>query len=280
MRPGHTGRNFCTGYDLILEKITSRKNERLRAAAQLAASPRARQESGLFLAEGARLCADAAGSGLAVERAFFTAQALEKYAPYAERILRAAKEAYEVEEHAAALLSETKSPQGVFCVCRAPRLGLTPAGVKPDGRYLILERLQDPGNLGTILRTAEALGVDGVALAGACCDPFGPKALRAGMGAAFRLPLFLTESLAECAAAFRAAGIPVYAAVPAQDAEPVTACDFRGGAAIAVGNEGSGLTPEGAAACEKRVTIPMRGRAESLNAAASAAILLWELCRA
>ncbi len=261
----------------MTERITSRKNDAVRAAARLAQSAAARRESGLFLCEGARLCADAALSGAAIESLFFTEKAEEKYAAYLAPIERAAKRAFLVSEPVEDLLSCTGASQGVFCVCRmAEKRG---EAELPLTHCLALETLQDPGNLGTALRTAEALGIGSVLLAGECCDVYSPKVLRASMGAVFRLPIFFAESLPEALGRLSARGFFSCAAVPDSAAEPVTRVDFSCPCVMAVGNEGNGLSREAIEACDRRVTIPMLGRAESLNAASSAAILMWEMTR-
>lgn len=257
--------------------ITSRKNETVRSAALLGTDAGARRSTGLFLAEGARLCADAAVSGLPVKQLFYTPQAMEKYGSYLEKIIAVSGECYEVEPHVAEVLASTKSSQGIFCVCSQRQRSGTE--LAPGGRYLALETIQDPSNLGAVLRTAEALGIGGVLLCGACCDVYGPKALRAGMGAVFRLPLYFAESAAQALTDLNQRGFLTLAAVPDRDAKPVTAMDFSAGAVMAVGNEGSGLTAEAVSACAEQVTIPMLGRGESLNAASSAAILMWEMMR-
>lgn len=263
----------------MAERITSRNNPMIRDAARLASSADYRREQGLFLAEGARLCEDAAKSGVAVRTLFCTARACEKYAGYLAEIRPVAQHVFEVEDHVAALLSGTKNTQGVFCVCESTARARRTADMAPRCHYLALENIQDPANLGAVLRTAEALGLGGVLLAGDCCDAYSPKALRAGMGAVFRLPLFFAESMAAAAAQLNRSGFLTLAAVPDPGAENITAVSFARPAVIAVGNEGNGLTREAVAACAKTVTIPMRGRAESLNASASAAILMWEMMR-
>ena len=140
--------------------------------------------------------------------------------------------------------------------------------------------MQDPGNLGTILRTAEALGIGRVVLLGDCCDPLSPKALRASMGAVFRLGLSLEPSRQGLFSRLRGEGFRLLASVPDSAALPVTEVDFsQGPCAVFIGNEGNGLSQETIAQC-RRVTIPMAGRAESLNASAAATILLWEMARA
>lgn len=261
----------------MTERITSRKNELVRTAARLTQSAARRRESGLFLAEGARLCADAARSGVPVRQLFFTARAAEKYASYLEPVREAAERSYEIADPVADLLSGTDASQGVFCVCSMKKSRLLEE--LPQTHCLALETVQDPGNLGTILRTAEALGLGSVLLAGECCDVYSPKVLRASMGAVFRLPVFFCGSLPEALRALHERGFLSCAAVPDDSALPVTRTDFSRPCLMAVGNEGNGLSAEAIAACQRRVTIPMLGRAESLNAASSAAILMWEMMR-
>lgn len=263
----------------MAERITSRKNTIIRDAARLGSSAEFRREQGLFLAEGARLCGDAAKSGAVIRTLFCTAQAQEKYAEYLAEIRNAAQQVFEVEDHVAALLSETKTTQGVFCVCESTVRPRGTASMTCDRHYLALENIQDPANLGAVLRTAEALGLGGVLLAGSCCDLYSPKVLRASMGAVFRLPFFFADSMAQAAAELNQAGFLTLAAVPDAGAEKITGISFAKPAVIAVGNEGGGLTREAISACSQTVTIPMLGRAESLNASASAAILMWEMMR-
>ena len=266
-----------------MEHITSRRNETVRAVAALrSASARRKQQA--FLCEGARLCADAAESGISIRSFFDTQKALQKYPQYLDTIRQhtAGKE-YLLEPSVAQLLADTRNSQEIFCVCAFPNTAdTTPESFlhRPAaGACLALEQLQDPANLGTVLRTAEALGINCVLLCGQCCDPFSPKALRGGMGAAFRLPLVHFSSFAAAAPLFHQAGWQTMAAVPDTNAEKVTKVDFSVPVIMAVGNEGNGLLPETVAACSRRVTIPMLGRAESLNASASASILMWEMMR-
>ena len=263
-------------------RITSRQNKAVREAAALADSAEKRREQGLFLCEGARLCEDAARSGVEVEACYFTEQAAKRYESYLEPVLRVCAQAFQVEEHVAQLLSSTKSSQGVFCVCRQPRTLLreTLAGFSPLESCAVLENLQDPGNLGTVLRTAEALGTSRVFLLGDCCDPLSPKVLRASMGAVFRVRMAFERSPQRLAGLLGERGYALHAAVPDRSARRVTDVDFSQGLhAVFIGNEGSGLTEEALALCGDRVTIPMAGRAESLNASAAATILLWEMKR-
>ena len=259
--------------------IRSRHNEIIKTAVRLSGSPGYRRERGLYLIEGARLCADAAGSGVRIRALFYTERAAEKYAGYLESVKRVAGESYIIGPQAEQALAQTKSPQGIFCVCLLPDRSEQLPSLRDGGSFLALEDLQDPSNLGTVLRTAEALGADGVILGGNGCDPYSPKALRASMGAVFRLPIFTAADFAEAVVKMNREGFRTVAAVPDGKAVPVTKIDWTSPCMLVVGNEGNGLSAEARAACSERATIPMRGRAESLNASAAAAILLWEMMR-
>ena len=145
-------------------------------------------------------------------------------------------------------------------------------------RYIFLENVQDPSNLGAGCRSAEALGLDGLIVSGGC-DIYNPKALRAAMGSSLRMPVILTENLAGLLAKANAEGMQTLASVPRNTATDIRRVDMRGGVICCVGNEGSGLSEEVIGACKTTVVIPMNGRAESFNASAAAAILAWELIR-
>ena len=262
-----------------MERIKSRRHPLVQEAAALLKSREERYGRGLFLCEGARLCEDAALSDLKIHTCFVTDSAMEKYEGYLKSVFAVCENAFLIEESVAALLSSTKSPQGVFCVCELPKALLQNViGFAPKQPCLVLENLQDPGNLGTIFRTAEALGLTRIFLLGEGCDPFSPKVLRASMGAVFRLSLVTERDPKRLRELLD--GYTLYAAVPDSGATPVTQIDFsKGLSAVFIGNEGNGLSEETLSLCHERITIPMRGRAESLNASAAANILLWELCR-
>ena len=259
-----------------METITARNNEKIKYAVGLRREARLRKESGEFFLEGARLCYDAAISGIQITRAFFTPPALEKYGEYIEAVKKVCPECYETSEQAAEKLGETENAQGVFCICKAP-----PSAEKeliPGGRYLALENIQDPANLGAICRTAEALALDGLIISGGC-DIYNPKALRAAMGSSLRMNFITAGDLPAFLAKAGKEGFLTLASVPDSRAVSIKDAALEGGVICCIGNEGAGLTPETQAACKIRVTIPMGGRAESFNASAAAAILAWELKR-
>lgn len=257
-------------------EITSRTNEKIKYAVHLGESASFRREQNEFFLEGARLCRDAAESGIPVRQAFFTRAALNRYAPYTDVICRKAGECYLISDDIAGKLAATEGAQGVFCVCQGLKAPGSAEQLNPKGRYLALENVQDPSNLGAVCRTAEALGITGLIISGGC-DVYNPKALRAAMGSSLRMELLLVSDLPGLLTEANAKGMLTLASTPREEAENICRIPLPQGVICAVGNEGSGITDTTFAACQKAVTIPMAGRAESLNASAAAAILIWEL---
>lgn len=257
-------------------KIESVQNEKIKKAVKLAHSSKARMEQGLFFLEGLRLCTDALNSSAVVDTVFYTVSCLEKHRSVLQPLCDAAKHSFAVSDAVADKLSQTQTTQGVFCLVRTVMIpdALELCG---DGKYIALEQIQDPSNLGAICRTAEALGISGAVLTG-CCDIYNAKALRASMGSLLRLPLFQCSDLPSLLQRKKADGMHVYAATPDDCATPVTACDMKHGVITVIGNEGNGLTKETLDVCDL-LTIPMFGRAESLNASMAAAIVMWEMMR-
>ena len=255
--------------------IQSRTNAKIKDGCRLTASAKYRREQRLFTLEGLRLCADAAQSGCQVQTLFLTADAEEKGGERLKILLKNAQKIYTVTEEVAEKLSDTVSSQGVFAILQM--LPETALAIQKGGKYVVLDTVQNPQNLGAIARTAEAFGVNGLIVGGGC-DRYNPKALRASMGSLLRLPVFETEDLA---ATVRAIGktVPTFATVPDCTAESICVQDFSGGAAAIIGNEGNGVREAVLSAAQKRVTIPMRGNAESLNAAAAATVTVWEMMK-
>ena len=261
------------------EQITSRENPCVKHTAKLLSSAKYRSESNQFVVEGVRLCMDAVLSGVCIEKFFYTRQAAEKYGEQVEKISKNAAVSYRIGHNLVNQLFDTKSPQGVVCVCKMLDKNRCMVKMDNNSRFVVLENMQDPSNMGTVLRTAEALGINGVVLSKDCCDVYSPKVLRGSMGAVFRISFAVVEQLDKSIADMNAVGLCTYAAVPAHDALAVTQLRYDTGAAMVIGNEGNGLTQQTIQASTQRVTIPMRGRAESLNAAAAAGILMWEMMR-
>jgi len=172
-------------------------------------------------------------------------------------------------------VSPMKTPQGVVFSCLS--MGHAPPERLEPGRYLVLDRVQDPGNVGTILRTADAFDCGPVFLLPGCADVNNPKTVRAAMGVHFRRCIYQC-TLEELTALLRGAGIPLYAAALGENTADVRELDLSN-AAVVVGSEGQGVSPQVLEACSGTLKIPMSHRCESLNAAVAAAVILWEMAR-
>ena len=257
--------------------ITSKDNDIIKNTAKLVKSAKHRKECGKFAAEGVRICLDGVLSGFYPDIFFYTSKSKEKYAEEFEKISAVSKKCFEVSQAVFEKISDTKSPQGFFCVFNMLDKSKNLDTINNRGNYIALENIQDPSNMGTILRTAEALGFDGVVMSENCCDFYSPKVVRGSMGAVFRLPSFVPENFAEYIGELTKSGIATYGSTP-HNAKDITTLEINGGVMI-IGNEGNGLSPEVLNSCSEKVLIPMSGRAESLNAAAAAAILMWETVR-
>ena len=168
-----------------------------------------------------------------------------------------------------------QTPQGALAVCGIPERTLPE--ILDGRRYVVLDGVQDPGNVGTILRTADAFQADGVFLLPGCADPYNPKTVRATMGAVFRFPVWscTPEQLREL---LSRSGLPLYGTALRQDTVDVRAVDYSR-CALAIGSEGKGLSQQMLEFCDRTVRIPMSPHCESLNAAAAAAVVLWEAAR-
>lgn len=248
----------------MAEPITSRTNPLCVHFRKLASSRAYRQEAGQFLCDSPKLLQEACLWGAPIHTVLYT-----HGVPLPDL---GSAQVREVSESVMASVSPMETPQGVVFTC-----SMTPPPLLPRlerGRYLVLDGIQDPGNVGTILRTADAFDCRAVFLLPGCADLYSPKTLRAAMGAHFR-SLFFSCTLAEAAARFREADIPLYAAALGEHTSDVRRADLTS-AALVVGSEGRGVSPQTLAACAGTLQIPMTARCESLNAAVAAAILLWE----
>ena len=259
-----------------MQEITARNNEKIKYASSLAGNASARAKSGQFLLEGARVCADAAKSGVEICNAYFTAQAVEKYGEYVEQITAVCTDCKLISESVAQKLSDTENSQGVFCVCNQVNTG--ESKMNHNGKYLALENIQDPSNFGAICRSTQALGLDGLIVSGGC-DIYNPKALRAAMGSSLKMNIITVNDLPEFLNKAKAKGMKTVAAVVSPKGKDIRTVDLKGGVICCIGNEGNGLTRETVVTCEIPVTIPMNPDTESLNACAAASILAWELMR-
>ena len=259
--------------------VTSKDNQWVKEWRRLNDSAKYRRETGLFALEGARLCADAMRSDVTLKVVLYTSSALAVYGNVVEPLLACADTVVEISPELSRHMSDTINPQGVFCIAKMLDNSLIIDKINIMGFYGALEDIQDPGNLGTVIRTAEAFGLDGILLSDGCCDVYNPKVLRSSMGGVFRMPLLRVGNMTRAVADLQDKGMTAYACVVDAKATPITAAAFAPGSVAVIGNEGNGLREETVAACDQAITIPMNGRAESLNASMAAGIILWEMTR-
>lgn len=248
-----------------METITSRKNPLAAHLKKLGTDRDYRYECGEYLCQGMKLFIEAVKWSAPITAVLFSGA--EPKVPAGIRCARVPKDVL------GSVSPMDSAPEIVFS-CRMPEQD---DSIKP-GRHIILENLQDPGNVGTIIRTANAFFMDSVILTGFSADPYNPKAVRATMGAVFRQRVIQLKT-DELLLRLGEADIPLYAAGLDESCVKLTELPGEGSAAIAIGNEGQGLSEELFAASHKRIMIPMNTACESLNAAAAATVIMWELYR-
>lgn len=231
---------------------------------------KARKETGLFVVESAKMVAEA----LPLCRTLVVEEGRE--AEYAEMIAEAEEKGCEVllvSEQVMQAISTAKTSQGILCTAVIPEEPKELTG----RRIVALDGVQDPGNVGTILRTADAAGFDGAILGAGCASLYGPKTLRATMGSIFRVPVKQVDDLAAELEAMKARGYAV-AATELGGEDFYSGCP-RGNAVLVIGSEGHGVSPAVRAQATHHLALPMRGGAESLNAAVAAGIMIYEMAR-
>ncbi|MBP3637656.1 MAG: RNA methyltransferase [Clostridia bacterium] len=248
-----------------MERITSLKNPKVQQWKSLK-DRKGRRETGCFLAEGRKMAEEALLSGFQVEALLVDEARLSEF-PLPDNV-----PVYALSEHVLAAVCDTKTPQGIAAVVKMQ----TNAAM---GRKVVaLDGVQDPGNVGTIIRTADAAGLEGIILSEQCADVFSPKTLRATMGSIFRMPLAVTGDLPGYLTSLRENG---YSVISSQlDGEPFYQRQPVGEKfCLIIGNEGNGISDEVKATATHKVKLPMRGGAESLNAAIAAGIMMYDLMR-
>lgn len=259
-------------------EITSRDNPAVKRYVQLASSRKARREQGLFVTESIKLTCEAFDAGCRLVELYATEDAFDRYDDL-ERMALGCDGFSRVSQPVADKMAQSVSPQGVFGVFRMLDNKIQTATINSGRKILILSSLQDPGNVGTILRTAAAMGMDRVILSSDCPDVYSPKVLRSTMGGVFKLPVSVAEDIGSVIDALRAAGTAVYAAALDKRAVSLRDVSFDGACAVVIGNEGSGTAPELIERCDQTLIIPMEKNSESLNAAMAAGIIMWEMAK-
>lgn len=247
---------------MMEERISSRKNPLLQQVKKLLSSKKERENSGLFVADGTKLLQEAVKYYPGLDTVILS-EGIEAEVPGAVRVVRVPKDVM-------VSISPMETPQGALFLCRLPE----ERAFEPKPGMLLLDGIQDPGNIGTILRTADALEIPVVLLEG-CADPYSHKVVRSSMGAVFRTPVVQTtwaEAKEKCAAA----GIPVAVTALSDRAKDLRQADLKN-MAVVIGSEGRGVRQEVMDAADAELIIPMNPRCESLNAAIAATIVMWEM---
>lgn len=260
------------GYTVPADRyLASKDNPKIKLYQKLSSQKKERQRYGLFVLEGQRIVRDALDAG-AVSSVMFTEKAFAEFLS-SGGVPEETGDMYIISEELAARISQTETPQGCFAVCRIPQ---SVPVFREGGKYVVLYGLQDPGNMGTVIRTADAFGIDGIILCGSC-DLYNPKTVRSTMGSLFRERIFTVNDTEELFALLKKEGVQTLAAVIDSDAVKVTEMPHSGTQAVFIGNEGRGLPPETAKRCDMKITIPMQGSINSLNAAMAAGVIMWEM---
>ena len=255
-----------------MKEIDSVRNPAVQALRELQRA-RARRETGLLLADGAKLVGEALSLGLC-RTLIVQRDRLEQHAQAARAAEEAGCDVLLVSEAVMRAISEERTPQGIACAAAIP-----PQAEPLCGRRIVaLDGVQDPGNVGTIVRTADAAGFDGVLLGSGCADLYGAKALRATMGSAFRMSVRRADELSAELEDMKRRGYAV-AATELGGEDFYAACP-REKAVLVIGSEGQGVSGAVRAVATRHLALPMRGGAESLNAAVAAGIMMYEMARA
>ena len=253
--------------------ITSKSNPQIKRLLQLQKKSKARTEEGVFVVEGIRMFVEVPEEH--VEKVYLS----ESFYNKKKEELDLKNFPYEilsdvVFEH----ISDTKTPQGILCIVKQKKYELEELFSIHNPHFIVLDNLQDPGNLGTIVRTAEGAGVDAVFMSKDCVDIYNSKTIRSTMGSIYRMPTLYIEDIPQLLDRFREKEICSYAA-HLEGKNSYDQENYKKGTAILIGNEGNGLRDEVSEKADVWVRIPMHGQVESLNAAIAASVLMFEVSR-
>lgn len=257
--------------------ITSTANKKVKQIVQWQTKAKERKKEGIFLAEGFKMFEEAPWE--LIREVYLSEDGLSKVQENSVWSTKLQEIGYEVvASDVFAKMSDTQTPQGILTVLKRPQYALEKLLEEPNPLFVVLENLQDPGNLGTIIRTGEGAGITGVIMTEQTVDLFNPKTIRSTMGSIYRVPYVYTGDILETLQVLHNKGIKTYAA-HLQGESYYDSFSFREPTAFLIGNEGNGLKKETADAALSYLKIPMEGQVESLNAAIATALLMYEAHR-
>lgn len=256
--------------------ITSEANVQIKELLRLQKSARERRKKNCFIVEGMKLVKEAFLSG-SLKKVYLSETALRQEMDLTE-YFSGNVDCETVADPVFHSISDTVTPQGILGTAQKPEYALEALLEDRKKRFLLLDNLRDPGNLGTIMRTAEGAGMSAVFLSKESVDLFNPKVVRSTMGSIFRVPFSYVDDLPEIVERLKKRKISVYGCMM-EGSSRFDLCDYKGGAGIVIGNEANGISENVIAHLSGSVRIPMAGKLESLNAAVAAAVLMYELAR-
>lgn len=257
----------------VKQLITAAGNQRVKNLVNLIQKAKARREQDVFITEGIKMFQEADPGKI---KEVYISESFYKKGIAKEKLEQCSFEV--LSDELFKKVSDTQTPQGILCVMEQYHYGLEDLCQKESPLLLILEDIQDPGNLGTMIRTAEGAGVDGIIMTKGTVDIYNPKTIRSTMGSVYRMPFIYTEDLLDVMKRLRERKIALYAA-HLQGELFYDQMNFKGPTAFLIGNEGNGLKEETACAADRYMKIPMAGQVESLNAAVASVILMYEAAR-
>lgn len=251
--------------------ITSLQNPVIKQVKELQNKKSARKKKGLFIVEGIRGVHEIPRNKGWIQYLIVTEKIEVPESIVAEKIMRVSEEVF-------SKISETQAPQGMLAIVKMPSYSISDLE-RVSGKQLILENLQDPGNLGTIIRSAHAFGFKSVLLTKGCVDVYSPKVVRSTMSSLFYLPIITDYTIEEYVEAFKQRQIPIYVTALNASSKPIGSLSFPNEAVLVIGNEGNGVSDYCLQEAHHTMIIPMPGGAESLNASVAAGICMYEMSR-
>lgn len=263
--------------EILSDLITSKNNENIKYASKLISSSKFRDENQQFVIEGVRLCTDAIKSGVKIVKAFFTQRFCDKYDDLFNILFKSSDFIYIVDEKIIKIISDTKCSQGIVCICEMFKRRCKINNVQ--SKLVLLDDIQNPSNMGAIIRTCDALNMDGIIASKNSCDIYNPKVLRGSMGSVFRINFEISDNIKDVISTLNKNGFITIAMTLESDSIDIRNVKFSEKCAVVIGNEGNGIHDEIQNMCLHKVTIPINNCVDSLNASVATGIVMWEMTK-